>query len=64
MPEATPAKPKEVAPAPVEEPVANNNFYNRLGILYCQKCGERRRTIEGTEPFCPISKPNCTGFSV
>jgi hypothetical protein len=62
MPDPKPVAEKETIPVKVEEPSINNNFYNRLGILYCSKCGERKRTINGTTPFCPIAKPNCPGF--
>ncbi len=63
MAETKAAPVPEIVPAKAEEPSINNNFYNRLGILYCSKCGERKRTINGTTPFCPIAKPNCSGFS-
>ena len=40
-----------------------DNFYESLGIPYCKKCGERSRTFDGVNAFCPIAKPNCSGFS-
>lgn len=46
------------------EPEIINDFYEALGFSYCKKCGERQRTSDGTTPFCPIAKPNCSGFSV
>jgi hypothetical protein len=46
------------------EPEIINDFYESLGVPYCKKCGERSRTSDGENTFCPIAKPNCSGFSV
>jgi hypothetical protein len=46
------------------EPEIINDFYESLGVPYCKKCGERSRTSDGENTFCPITKPNCSGFSV
>lgn len=45
------------------EPEIINDFYESLGFPYCKKCGERCRTYDGVNAFCPIAKPNCSGFS-
>jgi hypothetical protein len=50
-------------PKSVPEPEVINDFYKSLGIPYCKKCGERSRTSDGENTFCPIAKPNCSGFS-
>lgn len=57
----------EPVPTPVIksvlEPEIINDFYKSLDIPYCKKCGERSRTSDGITTFCPIAKPNCSGFS-
>ena len=53
----------KVIPVPKAEPEIINDFYESLGFPYCKKCGERRRTYDGVNAFCPIAKPNCAGFS-
>lgn len=56
------AKEPEIVKTEVETEVIND-FYESLGIPYCKKCGERSRTFDGVTTFCPIAKPNCSGFS-
>jgi hypothetical protein len=47
---------------PIEQPEIINSFYDAIGISYCKKCGEPKRTNNDGRVFCPASKVNCLGL--
>jgi hypothetical protein len=51
-------------PLPVKEkePEIINCFYEAIGLKYCHKCGEPKRTNNNSEVFCPAAKDNCSGL--
>lgn len=51
---AKPIKPMPVAPTGTFA----TDFFKAAGIVYCHKCGEKRRTNE-LGVFCPQSQSDC-----
>lgn len=54
----------EPSPVQTEEPKIINTFYDAIGLSYCSKCGEAKRTDSNGIVFCPASRANCFGLLI
>lgn len=48
--------------AAIEETEIINTFYKGIGLNYCRKCGETKRTNNTGAIFCPANKASCSGL--